>query len=269
MIGFVILIVGYITLKSSLPSLDRINDKMDQATVIKDRNGEILYKIYEQNRSYVQFEDISPNMVNAIIAIEDNTFWTNSGIDIRGIIRSAKTAIFGGRATGASTITQQLLKNILLSKESSKYTRKLKEWLLAGELNDFVKEEVKKNHPQLKGDELYRKMKEEILELYLNYVFLGQNSYGVQAASQTYFAKNAKDLSPLEASILASLPKSPTKYNPYKDRRLVMGKLHFYKDEKEIKPSDVTYKKAVDHVATLLPRLQVVTDAKSLIKQLE
>ncbi len=111
-------------------------------------------------------------------------------------------------------------------------------------------------------------MKEEILELYLNYIFLGQNSYGVQAASQTFFSKSAKDLSPLEASILASLPKAPTTYNPYKNRSAVMGKLHFYKDEKEVKPNDATYKKAIDHVAILLPRLQVTTDAKSLMKQL-
>lgn len=129
---------------------------------------------------------------------------------------------------GGSTITQQLLKNILLTNESSPYIRKLKEWLLAGRLNDMIKKQIKQTNPGIGGDELQRKMKEEILELYLNYIFLGQNSYGVQAASQTFFDTDASGLSPLEAAILASLPQSPTRYNPYVNPLPVMGQLHFY-----------------------------------------
>lgn len=100
--------------------------------------------------------------------------------------------------------------------------------MLAGKLNDMVKKQVKQNDPSISGDDLQRKMKEEILELYLNYIFLGQNSYGVQAASQTFFGKDAKDLTPLESAILASLPQSPTRYNPYVNRIPVMGQLHFF-----------------------------------------
>lgn len=202
---------------------------LPEATVITDRNGEVLYRIFQENRSYVQYEDISPYMVDAIVAIEDQSFWTNNGLDYRGILRIVAGQLgLVNYSGGGSTITQQLLKNILLANEPSPYRRKLKEWLLAGRLNDMIKKQIRQTNPTIGDDQLQRKMKEEILELYLNYIFLGQNSYGVQAASQTFFGTSASELSPLEASIIASLPQSPTRYNPYVNPIPVMGKLNFY-----------------------------------------
>jgi membrane peptidoglycan carboxypeptidase len=146
---------------------------LPEATVITDRNGEVLYRIFQENRSYVQYEDISPYMVDAIVAIEDQSFWTNNGLDYRGILRIVAGQLgLINYSGGGSTITQQLLKNILLANEPSPYRRKLKEWLLAGRLNDMIKKQIRQTNPGIGDDELQRKMKEEILELYLNYIFL-------------------------------------------------------------------------------------------------
>jgi len=202
----------------TLPDLTKIEKlQLAQTTIITDRNWKVLYKLFEQNRRYVNYNQISPNLVNAVIATEDKNFWTNPWIDIQGIIRAAIYDITHpwGVKQWWSTITQQLIKNLLLTPQRT-IDRKLKEIVLAIKLNKYLKEKEKKLYPNLTPQQLDKKIKEKILELYLNYIFLGNNSRWVEAASETYFWKHAKELNILESAILAALPKAPSYYDPVK-----------------------------------------------------
>ena len=153
------------------------------------------------NREYVTIDEIPLHVQNAFIAIEDERFWEHDGIDVRSIFRAAVEMLSAGRLeSGASTITQQLLKNQVFSggNESSdfdKIIRKVQEQYLAIQLENTLD-------------------KETILEYYLNTINLGQGAYGIQKASQTYFGKNVSELTISEAAVLACLPKSPTNMNP-------------------------------------------------------
>lgn len=168
-----------------------------QSTEIFDRNGELLYTIHgEENREEVSFDDISQYLVDATVAIEDDAFWYHSGFDIWALGKVAMYELFGiGAPRGGSTITQQYVKNTFLSSERT-YTRKAKELILA-----------------VRMERAYSK--EEILELYLNRIPYGNNSYGIQKAAEVYFNKDSKDLTLGESALLASLPQGPTRYNPY------------------------------------------------------
>ena len=187
----------YIKLITPLPDVaDFKKIKVSESSVIYDRNGWELYKIYSENRTYVPYEKINKNMINAIVAWEDKRFWNHPGYDKIGIIRAIiKWLQNNNKFTGTSGITQQLAKITYLSNEKS-LKRKLKELYLAIELNN--------NFP-----------KKDILEIYLNKVFFWWNSYWVEQASKTFFWKTALDLNILESSILASLPKAPTSLSPY------------------------------------------------------
>lgn len=167
------------------------------STEIYDREGNLLYTIHgEENREQVPLEDISPWLVDATIAIEDDTFWEHSGFDLFAIARAGLYEVFGiGSPRGGSTITQQYVKNTFLSPERS-YIRKIKEIVLS-----------------IRIERAYEK--EEIIELYLNRIPYGNNAYGCQKAAEVYFGKNCKDLDLAESAILASLPQAPTRYNPH------------------------------------------------------
>lgn len=207
-----------------LPDIADIeNADFSQTTVITDRNGVDLYKLYEENRDYIPYTDISENFVNAIVATEDQRFRDNPWVDWKGIIRAWIADISSGWKSLQwwSTITQQVIKNILLTPEK-KITRKLKEIILAVKLVDYVRNDVSKKYDDLSNKEIDRKMKEEILELYANYIFLGNNSYGIEIASQTYFGVSAKNLTPLQWAILAGIPQAPSRYDPYGNRGLLM-----------------------------------------------
>lgn len=168
-----------------------------QSTEIYDKNGGLLYTIHgEENREVVPLADISKNLINATIAIEDSEFYTHSGFDISGIAVAIFHELTGiGAPRGGSTITQQYIKNAFLSSERS-YLRKLKELILA-----------------IKLERTYDKNK--ILELYLNRIPYGNNAYGIQKAAEIYFNKNAKDLTLAESAVLAALPQAPSRYNPF------------------------------------------------------
>lgn len=216
-------IVAYMWFKKNIldkvPDVSNIEDVVfSQTTKITDRNGKLLYKVFNENRKYVSIKDISQNAQNAIIAIEDKGFWENPWIDLSWIVRAWIQDVIFGKKQWGSTITQQLIKNILLTNDRT-ITRKLKEIVLAFQLNNYLTEKVKKQYRWLNQEQIKRKVKENILEMYLNYVFFGNNSYGIQAASQTYFKKDANNLSVLESAILASIPKSPTNYNPILNRK--------------------------------------------------
>jgi len=224
-----VLAVGrfYVKILSDLPNLDDLEgiNSFAQASQIVDRNGKELYKIFEENRQYVGIDAISPVLQDAIVATEDETFWDNAGVDFYGFAKAGIICVVRGTnhptCRGASTITQQLIKNIYLTNEVS-YVRKLKEIVLALRLKTVLEKEVKKTDPSLAGADLQEAVKKKVLELYLNYIFLGNNSYGVESASNNYFATGANHLDIIEASILAGIPQAPGRYNVYTNRDDVM-----------------------------------------------
>lgn len=190
------------TAASLKPRLAALNSRdLFQTSRIYDRNGTLLYEFFDAGkRTNVSFDEISPLLVQATVAVEDKTFFTNQGIDLNGIIRTGLSSLQAGEETGgASTITQQVVKNSVLTSEErapdKRYERKVKEIILAQEL-----------------DKIYDKS--QILELYLNENFYGNLAYGIEAASEVYFGVKAKDLTLNQASLLAGLPQLPSVYNP-------------------------------------------------------
>lgn len=202
-IGFLVtILVGFIfwdKMLKDLPSVDNlVNRKINMSTKIYDRNGILLYKIYkDENRTPIKLTDIPEHVKLATIAIEDAEFYSHRGFSIRGILRSIVRNIERRELVGGSTITQQLVKNALLSPEKT-VSRKIKELILSIEV------EAKYS-------------KDEILEMYLNEVSYGGTAYGIQEAARIYFNKDAHDLTLPEAALLAGLPKSPSKYSPFAD----------------------------------------------------
>ncbi len=181
-----------------LPDPQKLSSReVVESTRIFDRTGtHLLYEIGEIRRTTVPLDRISPYIIKATITAEDDQFYKHHGIDLQGIARGViLKPLSGRRAQGGSTITQQLIKNSILTPERT-VRRKIKEAVLAIELEQ-------------------RFSKDEILEMYLNEIPYGSQSYGVQAAAQALYGKSAMDLSLAEASILASLPKAPTYYSPY------------------------------------------------------
>ncbi|MBI4231731.1 penicillin-binding protein, partial [Candidatus Peregrinibacteria bacterium] len=170
-----------------------------QSTEIFDKDGKLLYTIHgEENREQVDISEISPYLIDATVAIEDDTFWDHGGFDVFAIGKALMYEAFGiGQQRGGSTITQQYVKNSFLSPERS-YIRKAKELILAIRMERHF-------------------TKEEILELYLNRIPYGNNAYGAQKAAEVYFGKDAKDLTLGESALLASLPQAPSRYNPFGD----------------------------------------------------
>ncbi len=168
---------------------------------------------------------MSPHVINAIVAAEDQDFWTNQGFDYNGLLRAVWATIKNGTLSGpgGSTITQQLIKLLLLSNEKT-LTRKAKEIILATKLDDYFQAEISKEKPDLSSSERKKEVKKHIVEMYLNYIFLGNNSNGVEAASKTYFGKSAKDIDILESAILASMAQRPSTVNPYRNVGQLMGR---------------------------------------------
>ena len=166
-------------------------------TMVYDNEGAILGEIYEQRRYVVDLETIPEHVQNAFIAAEDANFWKHGGVDYIGIARAMGRNLKSGRmAQGASTITQQVTRNFLLTKDK-KLERKIKEIILSWRIEKAY-------------------TKEHILFLYLNEIYLGSQAYGVEAASRTYFDKSAKDITIAEAAMLAGLPQRPSDYSPHR-----------------------------------------------------
>ncbi|MEO0936855.1 MAG: PBP1A family penicillin-binding protein [Pseudomonadota bacterium] len=176
---------------------------------IYNGQGKIIDEFAVERRLFAPAETIPPLVKQAFISAEDKNFYTHDGYDLRGIAAAAVDAVrSGGRdIRGASTITQQVMKNFLLSGDRQA-ERKIKEIILAARIEETL-------------------AKERILELYLNEIFLGQNSYGVAAASQTYFNKTLSELAPHEAAFLASLPKAPSDYHPVRRADRLMNRRNF------------------------------------------
>ena len=189
---------GYVFL-NSLPNPRELSQReIPQTTKIYDRNGALLYQIYaNENRTLVPLSTIPKNLINATVAIEDKDFYKNPGFDINGIGRAALADITGKPIQGGSTITQQLIKSTLLTPEVS-ISRKIKEIVLA-----------------FWAEKIYTK--NQILEMYFNQVSYGGTAWGIEAASETYFGKNVKDLDLAQSTFLAGMPQAPTTYSPYGD----------------------------------------------------
>ncbi len=170
----------------------------DFATTVLDRHGNVIGYFYKKHfRLYASFDEIPQNLIWAVISAEDARFYEHKGIDPVGLLRAAVRDITSGRIVqGGSTITQQLAKLIFLSPKRT-FSRKLKEIEIARELEDKLS-------------------KNEILELYLNYVYLGSGAYGVKAAARVLFGKDLKDLSLTECALIAGLIRGPEYYNPFK-----------------------------------------------------
>jgi 1A family penicillin-binding protein len=179
-----------------LPDPSKVADQQAQSTKIYDRTGKhLLYEVYQdQKRTWVDYSEISPFAIQATIAIEDKHFYEHSGVRIVSIIRAGFNNLIGRKAGsgGASTITQQLIKNAIVGGQRSLF-RKIKEAVLAIRLEQ-------------------KYSKEQILTLYLNRIGYGSTNYGIQAASQSYFKKDAKDLNLSESATLAAIIQSPSRY---------------------------------------------------------
>jgi 1A family penicillin-binding protein len=190
-------------LTGDLPAIGQLaNRQVFQTAQIYDRNGELLHELYDQTggrRTLVTLREVSPWVIDATLAAEDASFYENPGVDAssvgRAIVQNLKRQ---GVVSGASTITQQLVRNVLMEpeeRERQTLVRKFKEAVLAYRVNDLYS-------------------KDQVLEMYLNEVFYGNMSYGISAAAETYFGKSPRELSLAEASMLAGLPQSPSEYNP-------------------------------------------------------
>ncbi len=208
LVGGIFAWTKYMEIARTLPSVDELQTRASQfeTTYILDRNGNILYEIVDPNagkRTYVPLERISPPyLIAATIATEDKEYYNHPGFDLIALGRALYTNYTsGGIVSGASTITQQLARLLLLTDEryEQTYERKAREIILAAEITR-------------------RYTKEQVLELYLNEIFYGNLSYGIEAASATYFNTTAAELNLEQSAFLAGLPQAPAVYDVYNNR---------------------------------------------------
>lgn len=179
----------------NLPDVDNLADYKPKLPLrVFSAEGDLLGEFGEERRNLVPISEIPPVMINAVLAIEDARFFEHNGVDYRGMVRAGLANLGQARSQGASTITMQVARNVYLTAEKS-YMRKIYEVLLTFKLE-------------------HRLTKAQILEIYMNQIFLGQRSYGFSTAAQTYFGKTLKDLTIAEAAMLAGLPKAPSAFNP-------------------------------------------------------
>lgn len=194
--GALTLTLSAVLAADRLPSLDVLTDYRPKVPLrVWTADGVLIGEFGEERRSIIRIDDVPEVMTHAIVAAEDDRFFEHSGVDLLGIARAAFANVAaGGRTQGGSTITMQLARNFFLSNERS-YTRKIYEILLAFKIEQTL-------------------TKPQILEIYLNQIFLGQRAYGFASAAQVYYGKPLAKVSAAEAAMLAGLPKAPSAYNP-------------------------------------------------------
>ncbi len=205
LLSFIAILIVLWTFSNSIPDYRFLkNYKPPVSSKMYSGNGELVADFSKEKRIFVPYEAIPKNVINSFLSAEDKNFFSHPGVDAKGVMRAIinniQNMMSSKRLEGASTITQQVAKNFLLSNEVS-LNRKIKEAILAFRIERALS-------------------KERILELYLNQIYLGSGAYGVAAASLEYFDKSIKELNYNEAALLAALPKAPSKYNPYKDKDL-------------------------------------------------
>ena len=198
-----VLIVGVLwTYSKDIPDYKFLkNYKPPVSSKVYSGEGELVADFSQEKRVFVPYSSIPKNIINAFLSAEDKNFFSHPGVDAKGVLRAVinniSNIISSERLEGASTITQQVAKNFLLTNEVS-VNRKIKEAILAFRIERALS-------------------KERILELYLNQIYLGSGAYGIAAASLEYFDKSIRDINYSEAALLAALPKAPSRYNPYRD----------------------------------------------------
>ncbi len=221
----------------SIPSPKLLSEfPYPESTQIFDRNDQLLYELHgDQNRISIKLKDLPEHLIDATLAVEDENFYRHRGFDLRGISRAFVSTIFQRELQGGSTVTQQLVKNALLTQERT-VSRKIKEAVLT-----------------VLTEQLYSK--DEILEMYFNQISYGGVSYGVEAAARRFFDKSAKDLDLVESALIAGLPAAPTRHSPFihpdkaKNRQKIVlyrmyqaGKIDKEKYD-QLKDKDLTYAK--------------------------
>lgn len=196
-------VYGYLT--RDLPSADEVFSKsVSQSALIYDRKGRLLYEMFDPNggrRTLVHLKDIPPALIDATLSTEDDSFYSNQGVDPVGIARAVFQNVTRRGGSGASTITMQLVRNVLMTpdeRQARSWNRKLAEAVLSIRVTQ-------------------RYSKDEILERYLNEIFYGNLAYGVEAAAETYFNKPVRQLTLAEAALLAGIPQGPALYDPYQN----------------------------------------------------
>jgi len=199
-VGGLLLAFVLALLYPTLPSLESLTDYQPKIPLrIVSAEGDLLGEFGEERRAIVTIAEVPDVMKKAILAAEDERFYSHGGVDFLSILRAAASNLTSGTQQGAGTITMQVARNFFLTREKT-VTRKLREVLLAWKIEANL-------------------TKDEILQLYVNQIFLGQRAYGFAAASQIYFGKPLKDVTPAEAAMLAGLPKAPSAFNPVNNPR--------------------------------------------------
>lgn len=204
--GVILVPLLFIWYSRDLPTPGKlVTSKYSDATRIYDRNGDLLYSVFQdENRTYVKLDEIPKYVRQGTISIEDKDFYKNGGFSPMGYVRVFWNALRGNRLAGASTITQQLVKNVLLTSERS-LPRKIKELILSIQVAN-------------------RFSKDQILEMYLNNIPYGGTAVGVEAAAEQYFGKKAKELDLAESAFLAGLPQLPSLYSPFSGNKYYIGR---------------------------------------------
>ena len=219
-LGISIMIIYLWNIQQDLPDHNISQYFPNEITKIYDEKYELMYHVGNRDRFYLDYEDIPKNMINAIISAEDKTFFQHQGFDIKGIANAFIINLKNiysknnNNYVGASTITQQLVKNILLNRDQT-ITRKIKELILS-----------------LRIEQEYSK--EFIIELYLNEIYFGRRSYGVASASFNYFNKSIFDLDIHEYAYLAALPKGPNNYDPKKNYNRALDRRNYVLKQMEL-----------------------------------
>ena len=229
-----ILALTVILLYPNLPSIEAVTDYRPKLPLrVYTVEGEVIGEFGEEKRTFVRVQDFPTVMKQAVIAAEDERFYQHGGVDYLGLARAAITNIMAGKIKGgASTITQQVARNFFLTNEQT-LTRKVSEWLLAFKIESSLS-------------------KDQILEIYLNHIFLGNRAFGFAAASRVYYAKDLSELSAGEAAMLAGIPKAPSQYNPFNNLKRAtlrqqyvlrrMNELHYLDDVATIQARETVLK---------------------------
>ncbi|KRE46662.1 transglycosylase domain-containing protein [Paenibacillus sp. Soil724D2] len=222
-------VIVFVACYSYIRGLDvsKLSQPLPESTLVLDKNGKPASQLSASKIEPVQFSQLPKVLTDAVVSVEDRRFYEHTGIDMRSIFRAvARDVLRGSYSEGASTITQQLARNLFLNADKT-LGRKLREAAYA-----------------IKIDTTYSK--NEILEMYLNSIYFGEGSWGVQGAARTYFNKNVKDLTLPEAAVLAALPKAPSRYSPFNDEGQALERrntvLVLMRDEGKITAQD--YEKA-------------------------
>jgi len=215
MLGAATVLGVYLYLSPDLPSIETLKDvKLQVPLRVYTADKKLISEFGEMKRSPLKFEEIPQPMIHAILSAEDNRYFEHPGVDYQGILRAViNLAMTGQKSQGGSTITMQVARNFFLSKEKT-YLRKVNEIFLSFKIENEL-------------------TKEEILELYLNKIYLGHRSYGIAAAAQVYYGKTMNQLSIAEMAMIAGLPKAPSRFNPVTNskravtrRNYVLGRMH-------------------------------------------